>query len=176
MNFGEQLCLACGLCCDGSLFDNVQFGPGEDSSRAKALGLPVELSRARLPIAFFRQPCSALCEDRACRVYADRPTQCRSFECGVFKDAQAGVIGHEAALRLVKQARRKADKVRNLLEKLGEANPTLALGKRFRRAQRRLESGECDADAGLAFSELGLAFHQLDLLAHEKFYTRADGI
>ena len=31
MNLGENLCLACGLCCDGTLFDNVQLGLGEDA-------------------------------------------------------------------------------------------------------------------------------------------------
>ncbi len=159
------------MCCDGSLFDNVRLGPSEDAEELKALGLPVKLSRAKVPVPFFRQPCRALQSDCTCKVYAGRPAQCRSFECGVFKDAEAGRITQDAALRLVKQARRKADKVRRLLAKLGDTDETLSLGSRFRRTQRRLESGGIDAAAGDAFAELGLAVHKLDLLAHEKFYT-----
>lgn len=174
VNSGEQLCLACGLCCDGTLFDNVRLGPGDEAQKLKALGLPVEVSRARTPVNFFRQPCTALCADRTCRVYADRPGQCRTFECGVFKDAQAGRITFAAALRWVKQARRKADNVRRLLRKLGDTDERRALGDRFRRTQRRLESGGADAAAGETFAELGLAVHRLNLLAHEKFYTKAD--
>ena len=174
MNSGEKLCLACGLCCDGSLFDNVRLGPGDDAKKMKALGLPVTVSRAGTPVTFFRQPCTALCADRTCQVYADRPVQCRTFECGVFKDAQAGRITFADALRLVKQARRRADNIRRLLRKLGDTEEHRPLGDRFRRTQRRMESGRADAAAGDTFAELGLAVHQFNLLAHEKFYTKVD--
>jgi hypothetical protein len=168
---GEQLCLACGLCCDGSLFDNVRLGPGDDPARLKTLGLPVFLSRARTPVALFRQPCAALCTDRSCRVYADRPQQCRSFECGVYKDAAAGRIGSAAALRLVKRARRQADNIRRLLRQLGDTDEHRSLGDRFRGVQQRLGTGATGATAD-TFAELGLAVHAFGLLKHEKFYTR----
>jgi len=174
VNSGEKLCLACGLCCDGTLFDNVQLGPGDDAKKVQALGLPVLVSRARTPVTFFRQPCTALCADRTCRVYADRPGQCRTFECGVFKNAQAGRITFAAALRLVKQARRRADHIRRLLRQLGDTEEHRPLGDRFRRTQRRMESGSADAEAAGTFAELGQAVHQLNLLAHEKFYTKAE--
>ncbi|MEO6992765.1 MAG: YkgJ family cysteine cluster protein [Lacunisphaera sp.] len=174
MNSGEQLCLACGLCCDGTLFDNVQLGPGDDAEKVKALGLPVTVSRAQTPVTFFRQPCTALCADRTCRVYADRPVQCRTFECGVFKDVRGGRITFADALRLVKQARRKADSIRRLLRQLGDTDEHRPLGDRFRRTQRRLESGVTDKVAAGIFAELGQAVHQFNLLAHEKFYTKAD--
>lgn len=174
VNSAEKLCLACGLCCDGTLFDNVRLGPRDDAPALKALGLPVEVTRGRTPVTLFRQPCAALCADRTCRVYADRPGQCRAFECGVFKDAQAGRIAFAAALRSVKNARRKADTIRRLLRQLGDTDEHRSLGDRFRRTQRRLESGDPDAAAGAAFAELGLAVHQFNLLAHEKFHTRAE--
>jgi Fe-S-cluster containining protein len=170
---GEQLCLACGLCCDGTLFDNVRLGPGDDTKKLKALGLPVSVSRTKMPVTLFRQPCTALCADRTCRLYADRPGQCRAFECGVFKDAQAGRIKPAAAVRLVKQARREADNIRQLLRQLGDTDEHLPLGERFRRTQRRLESGGADEAEGHTFAELGLAVHAFNLLAHEKFYTKA---
>lgn len=174
MTSGETLCLACGLCCDGTLFDNVQLKPGDDAKKLKSLGLPVEVTRAQTPITLFRQPCAGLCADRTCRVYADRPSQCRRFECGVFKDAQAGRITFAVALRLVKRARRQADNVRRLLGKLGDTDEHRSLSERFRRTQRRLETGGADAAAADTFAELSLAVHGLKLLAHEKFYTRVD--
>jgi uncharacterized protein len=174
VNSGEKLCLACGLCCDGTLFDNVRLGPGDNAKKLQALGLPVAVSRARLPVTFFRQPCTALCADRTCRVYADRPGQCRTFECGVFKDAQAGRITFAVALRRVKQARQKADHIRRLLRRLGDTDEHRSLGDRFRRTQRRLESGNADAAASILFAELGEAVHRFNLLAHEKFYTKVE--
>ena len=174
VNIGEDLCLACGLCCDGTLFDNVQLGPRDDAKHLRALGLPVAVTRGRVPVTFFRQPCAALCADRTCRVYADRPGQCRAFECGVFKAAQSGAISAAAALREVRKARRAAEKIRRLLRRLGDTDEHRPLAERFRRTQRRMESGAADAAAGALFAELGLAVHRFNLLAHEKFHVRAE--
>jgi hypothetical protein len=174
MKTGEQLCLACGLCCDGTLFGHVRIGPGDQPEKLRALGLPVAASRAKTPLVRSLQPCAALCADRTCRLYADRPQQCRNFECGVFKALRAGRIEFAAALRLVRRARRQADQVRRLLRALGDTAEHRALISRFERMQRHMESGGADEAAGTVFAELSLAMHRLNLLTHEKFYTKAD--
>jgi uncharacterized protein len=169
---GEDLCLACGLCCDGTLFDLVKLEPGDDVQKLKRLGLPVTLSRGKEAIARFPQPCSALCEDRTCRIYADRPRQCRVFECGVFKSAKAGRITFVAALRLVGQARRRSEKIRRLLRELGDTDEHRALGERFHRTSERMESGLADDAAKAKFADLSLAVHHFKLQAFDKFYTQ----
>lgn len=174
VNSAEQLCLACGLCCDGALFDNVRLVAGDDAAKLRALGLPMAVSRAKVPVARFPQPCAALCTDRTCRLYADRPSQCRSFECGVFKDLQAGRIDFAAALRLVKKARRQVNGMRRLLRELGDTEEHRSLNERFRRTKQRLESGGAEPAAGDTFAELSLAAHRLHLLAHAKFYTKVE--
>lgn len=174
MKPGEQLCRACGLCCDGTLFDLVKLEPGDDAAKLKALGLPVSLSRGRTPVARFPQPCSALCEDRTCRLYADRPWQCRAFECQLFKDAKAGRSTFAAALPLVKHARRRADNVRRLLRELGDTDEHRAVGERFHRTAERMEAGGADEAAKARFADLSLAVHRLKLLLHDRFYTRND--
>lgn len=176
MKPSEQLCGACGLCCDGTLFDLVKLEPGDDAAKLKALGLPVAVSRGKTPIARFPQPCAGLCADLTCRIYADRPRQCRVFECGVLKDAKAGRIEFAAALRLVKQARRRADQVRRLLRELGDTDEHRALGERFHRTSERLESGNADAATHAKFADLSLAVHRLKLQAQEKFYTKTEGV
>ncbi|MES2694864.1 MAG: YkgJ family cysteine cluster protein [Verrucomicrobiota bacterium] len=174
MKSGEHLCLACGLCCDGTLFDLVKLEPGDDAGKLKALGLPVSLSRGKHPVARFPQPCSALCEDRTCRVYADRPWQCRTFECQLFKDAKAGRITFAAALPVVKQARRRADNVRRLLRELGDTDEHRALGERIHRTSERMESGRADEGAKAKFADLSLSIHRLKLLSQNRFYTQND--
>src|SRR5438132_2396309 len=37
----EDLCLECGLCCNGVIFADVRLQPGDDPKRLKALGLAV---------------------------------------------------------------------------------------------------------------------------------------
>lgn len=174
VNDAEQLCLACGLCCDGTLFGHVRLLADEDGKKLRALGLPIAVSRGAAPVARFPQPCVALCADRTCRVYAGRPSQCRSFECGVFKGVQAGRDDFGAALRLVKKARRLADRIRVLLREMGDTDERVALSERFRRMQVRMESGRVDAASGERFAELGVAMHRLNLLTHEKFYTKPE--
>lgn len=174
VNSAEQLCLACGLCCDGTLFDLVKLEAGDDAGKLKALGLPVYLSRGKAPVARFPQPCAALCENRTCRLYADRPWQCRTFECKTFKEAKAGRVSFTAALALVKQARRRADRVRRLLRELGDTDEHRALGERFHRTSERLETGNADEAAKATFADLSLAVHHLRLLSYNKFYTKAE--
>ena len=72
----EDLCLSCGLCCDGSLFWAVPVEQGED--------VPALLDEdGRL-----RQPCT--CFNGVCTIYADRPAACRTFNCRVLQTVQAG--------------------------------------------------------------------------------------
>ena len=169
---GEQLCLACGLCCDGTLFHHVTLEAGDDAKRLKALGLPVVASRARTPVTRFPQPCAALCADRTCRLYADRPRQCRAFECGVFKEVRTGRLGFAPALKLVKQAREQSDRIRRLLRELGDTDEHRSLNERFRRTRKRMETGFANATEADRFADLSLAMHHFGLLTHEKFYTK----
>lgn len=175
MTPSEQLCLACGLCCDGTLFDNVRLAPRDGAKKLKALGLPVVVSRGKEPITTFAQPCAALCKDRTCRVYLDRPKQCRTYECMVYQGMEAGRIAPAAALRLVTRARRQADRVRRLLRSLGDTEEHRSLGERFHRMQCRMEEQPADATALAAFADLSLAVHRLKLLAHAKFHVRSEG-
>lgn len=171
---GEQLCLACGLCCDGTLFDLVKLEASDDVAKVKALGLPVKVSRGKVPIARFPQPCAALCADRSCRLYTDRPWQCRVFECRVFKDAKSGRVTFASALRIVKQARRRADNIRRLLRELGDTDEHRALGERFHRTSARMESTSADATAKEKYADLSLAVHHLKRQAFDRFYTQTE--
>lgn len=174
MESGEQLCLACGLCCDGTLFDLVKLEASDDAAKVKALGLPVKISRGKVPVARFPQPCAALCADRTCRLYADRPWQCRVFECRIFKDAKAGRVTFASALRIVKKARRRADGIRQLLRELGDTDEHRALGERFHRTSERMESASANAAAKTKYADLSLAVHHLKREAFDRFYTQTE--
>ncbi len=159
------------MCCDGTLFDLVKLEAGDDALKLKGLGLPISLSRGKTPVARFPQPCSAMCADRTCRVYAERPWQCRTFECQLLKEAKAGRTPFPAAAAVVKKTRQHADRVRRLLRRLGDTDEHRALGERFHRTSERLEAGQADAAARAIYADLSLAMHRLKLLAHERFYT-----
>lgn len=169
-----RLCLECGLCCNGVLFSDVELQPGDDVRRLRALSLPVEMKRGARGPRRFPQPCAALCADNCCRIYAERPSRCREFECGVLKEVVADRLEPAAALRLIRQARERAGRVRELLRQLGDAEEHLPLSTRFRRARRRLEGGAVDEAEAELFGELTLAVHRLNVLTHGRFYTRVE--
>ena len=106
----ETLCRACGLCCDGTLFTFVRLDAGE-SSRARSRGLAV-ITREDGTDSL-RQPCNAL-EGRDCRIYADRPGPCATFECMLLIALRAGETTLAEALPIVAEARNARS--RSLLE------------------------------------------------------------
>lgn len=171
----ESLCLHCGMCCDGTLFRDVELQPGDDLEKLRALGLRVSVPRSEFRVPSFKQPCAALCPDLRCRVYADRPARCREFECALFKAVAAGTMATPAALKTIRQTRRQAEQVRQLLRELGDAGERISLSRRFKRVQRRFDAGELPAglDAETAydrFADLTLAVHELDLKLRAKFH------
>ena len=171
----EQLCLHCGLCCDGTLFRDVELQPGDDADKLRALGLTIPVPSSGFRVLSFRQPCVALCSDLHCRVYADRPARCREFECALFKAVAAGKTELPAALKTIHQTRQQAEKVRRLLRELGDVGERVSLARRFKRVKRKFDAGELPAglDAETAydrFADLSLAVHELDMRLRAKFH------
>jgi uncharacterized protein len=168
----NDLCLECGLCCNGVIFADGQLQAGDDVGRLQALGLRLLRARhARIKPPKFQQPCSAL-EGCRCGIYAERPRHCRAFECLLLQGVKAGRLEAGSARRLIRAARGLADRVRRGLRDLGDTDEDLALSRRFRRMNRRLEAGGVDRRTAGLFAELTLAMHELNLLLGEAFYPQ----
>jgi Fe-S-cluster containining protein len=178
-----QLCLACGLCCNGILFKDVELQPGDDAEQLRSLGLPIREARMvesksggslrtklQTRNSKFPQPCAALCAGNHCRIYAECPARCLEFECMLFKLVAVGETDLAAALKTIRAARQRADQVRRLLRALGDTHEHLALSLRFKRTRRRLEAGGFDDASTDTFAELTLAVHALNVLLSSKFY------
>ena len=111
-----RLCSACGMCCNGVLFHGMAVQP-EDSLRSMASkGVKAKRRDGELQ---FLQPCSAH-DGNCCRIYADRPQRCREFECRQLEGVFKGEILEASAMKKIHEARRRSDRVRELLEMLGD--------------------------------------------------------
>jgi len=165
----QDLCLKCGLCCNGVIFADVKLPPTDDAARLRSLGLSVFIPHSALRTPHLNQPCVAL-EGCRCRIYAERPQYCRQFECLLLKSVKAGGTPPATASRTISQARERAEKVRLLLRTLGEANEHLALSVRFRRIAKRIGERDLDPEAADAYSKLTLAMHDLNMLLSAEFY------
>lgn len=128
MNSIGQLCPNCGLCCDSTLFADVELRTGDQAGRLKQLGLTLE-KKGQGKLAF-AQPCACF-DGKLCRIYEDRPKRCRTFECGLLKRVQAGELEADSALETIGLTQHRVEKVRGLLRQLGQKDEQLAMTKRY---------------------------------------------
>ncbi len=97
-----ELCLACGLCCDGNLFTQVPVR-SDERERVARRGLPI-VEREKGPILL--QRCAAL-DGCRCEIYDDRPAACRGYRCMLYTALGEGEVSLPEALEIVAQAHRK---------------------------------------------------------------------
>lgn len=77
----------------------------------------------------------------------------------------------EAALRVIRTAKQRVDRVRKLMALLGDDNEEIALAARFRKLSQRMEKERpVDEQAAEMFGELTLAMHDLNVLLSDAFY------
>jgi Fe-S-cluster containining protein len=128
MNPVDQLCPNCGLCCDSTLFADVELRSGDNAARLTELGLTLR-QKSKTKLAF-AQPCACF-DGKFCKIYADRPKRCRLFECGLLKRVQSGAMTVPLALKKISEARVRTEKVRGLLRDSGQRDELLALTHRY---------------------------------------------
>jgi Fe-S-cluster containining protein len=146
------------LCCDSTLFADVELRAGDDSERLAKLGLTIE-NKTRTKLAF-AQPCACF-DGKLCGIYADRPKRCRTFECGLLKRVQAGRLDADAALKTIAKTKLQAETVRVLLRQLGQNDEQLAMTKRYATAMSApIDLSDCETDSDRR-GELMLAVDEL---------------
>lgn len=106
-----DLCAACGLCCNGTLFDRVTL---VDDDLPKLSTYPELILHERDGQACFDEPCP-LHTGSQCRAYADRPASCARFRCPTLRAVEERALGELEGLRLIQEARALVDAVRQSL-------------------------------------------------------------
>ncbi len=92
-----ELCQACGICCNGSLFSFVDINEAE----AVALkGSPVKVLANKKGKPVFGLPCSAL-SGSSCSIYEKRPGVCRSYLCALTRRVLNEDVEYSEALDVV---------------------------------------------------------------------------
>jgi uncharacterized protein len=162
----DRLCTRCALCCDGSLFADVELRGPQEAARLEVMGLEIdEDDDAPLLI----QPCRAL-HGKRCGIYAHRPKCCRTFECQLLHDVRDGTVAVEDAEAHIAEALERVARVNRLVTKCGGRDSSLPLKERAAEALAR-EGDANHATLPLA-RELETALAQLDNLIERRFLRR----
>jgi uncharacterized protein len=113
----DTLCTRCGLCCDGSLFADVELAGRAEATRLEVLGLEIDDDDTNGEL--LSQPCRAL-QGKRCGVYAHRPECCRTFECRLLQDVRRGTVRVERAGKQIAQTLKRIGRVRKQMAHPGQ--------------------------------------------------------
>ncbi|HEX4738355.1 MAG TPA: YkgJ family cysteine cluster protein [Allosphingosinicella sp.] len=159
-----HLCLRCGLCCSGVIFDDVPVQE-EEAGRLKTLGFDVRQQKDALR---FRQPCT-LFSGVLCSVYAERPAACRKFECKLLRRHQDHQVSDEEASSVVDAAKALVERLQPFLEK-GES---VASARKRWQVERQQVAGGSGAIGDSDQAQFHLHMATLNIFLDKHF--RADG-
>ena len=111
MSDSSNICLPCGICCDGTLIGFVEL-ENEEMPRLKKI-MDIEEERDH---CFFLQPCKKYCN--GCTIYSERPKQCGKFECGLLKSVENKELEFDTALDIIAKAKQLRVSIEKKLEDL----------------------------------------------------------
>mgnify|MGYP000561683284 CR=1 FL=1 len=97
MEDSSNICLSCGLCCDGMLIGFVQLDPKEVPTLREVMKIEEE--------NLFLQPCDKYCD--GCTIYAERPANCIKFKCGLLKSVEQKKLTFDSAVNTIELAKEK---------------------------------------------------------------------
>ena len=160
-----RLCAACGMCCDGVLFHAVELQKGDASRQLASLGLKL---RKKKGMEFFLQPCSAHSEQEgtcSCAIYDQRPMRCRLFNCKQLLNVASGNSTEADAMKNIRTARARVNRVLSVMAQVGETNPNRSLAHRVANALT-LQKGE---DRTLLHNQLDTAMQELEAWLNQEF-------
>lgn len=157
----SDICTACGLCCDGTLFGQAMLDPDELDA-AKASGFILKDFAGKQG---FTQPCKQLCGS-ICGIYASRPNVCRSYQCSLLKRVADGDVSSGDAAKHIAEAKTA---VANLK---AELLPGETIGESKIRLHKALQNVE-GAEASPRFK---LVLGVVELLLDKHFRKASDRV
>lgn len=101
----SDICTACGICCDGTLFTYVSLKEHEIKPLEAS---PLVLRHSANDKIAFSLGCTCL-KDGLCSIYDIRPDVCRNYMCALPKSVTAGHISQPKAYDIIDQAKKNRD-------------------------------------------------------------------
>lgn len=100
MNDSLNICLPCGLCCDGTMIGHVQLDREELPVLKRLMNIEDENGNG-----FFLQPCNNYCD--RCNIYSQKPKQCANFNCALLKSLKQKEVDFESAIEIISVFKQK---------------------------------------------------------------------
>ncbi|RQW79584.1 MAG: hypothetical protein EHM14_08120 [Methanothrix sp.] len=125
---GSELCLSCGLCCKGLLFNRAGLLP-EEAAKAEELGLHCFPSGDGK--FAFRLPCPWFQNER-CSIYSARFDACQRYRCDLLKRLANGDLSVSEGKRIINKIKNDMSSISLKMESVVQTNSGSELPLDFR--------------------------------------------
>lgn len=165
----QSLCVRCGLCCNGTIFEWARVFEDDDLTRLTAerfvlLATP-ENSR-------FALPCHHQ-QGRVCSIYRQwRPQICHTFRCALLRRLAAGEVAWDEAHAIIERTVALAERIEMQLPAPGDHERK---SLKARMAAWRAAQSAAGVDVQRAFAPLLLDYASLQRLLDRHFRLKAAG-
>lgn len=112
MNESLNICLPCGICCNGTMIGFVQLEAEELPVMRELMDITETNGEG-----FFLEPCKKLSTD-GCTIYSQRPKHCDNFNCKLLKSLQQKEIEFDSAMEIINEVKQKRLSIEKQLAKL----------------------------------------------------------
>ena len=162
MNDSSNICLSCGLCCDGTLIGFVELNTQEKTELRELMDI-VESNEK----GFFLQPCNKYCD--GCTIYSQRPKQCASYKCGLLKSVEQKELDFNLALEIINEVKQKKINIEKNITTLQLELQSQSFYFKMIELKKLLQKYEAESSLKQKDLELISELEQLDNLLVSKF-------
>ena len=162
VSFTDELCTNCGLCCDGSLLDDVELKNEQEALGLELMGLKIDTDDAPA----LALPCTAL-NGKRCSIYEHRPNTCRRFECKLLQRTKRGEISVANAKITITKTLKQSAAVKMICREIEGKEGDRSLREVF---HATLENHEANKDPyQLLYPKLIKEMDRMDTLVNKHF-------
>lgn len=162
MSDSLNICLPCGICCDGTLIGHVQLDKEELPALREIMEIEGENDNA-----FFLHPCKKFCN--SCTIYSKRPKQCASFECGLLKSVEQKELSFDSALEIINTVKQKKVALEEKIETLQIELKSKSFHFKMAELKILLQKNKSESSLTQNHIDLMTDLEQLDNLLLQKF-------
>jgi hypothetical protein len=161
----QEICIKCGICCDGTLFNYAVLKKGEKEFLPKLLKKKYILTETG---EAFKLPCPYF--DKKCTIYdKEKPHVCSSFRCQLLKNLSKGKIDKVDAEQVVKNAMKLRSEIFQLYEEINKTKELISFREILIEIRRKNEANILDAVKDKQFELLLFKSNILEILLIKYF-------
>lgn len=166
----QEICITCGLCCDGTLFKRAILKAGEKGNLPKKMETAYEKKGDE---EFFHLPCSYF--EGKCSIYDQKKAHiCSAFRCNLLKEFAQNKVSKSEALSIVDNAMQLRQEIRVLAQQVFNAKAIIPFQQILEQIGEAVENKNSATSCHPAFEMLKIKVIILEALLIRHFKSKKD--